>query len=154
MQSTEEKFLQFQLEEEELALLPAAIAPEIRLVRSEEILPVPHLPDWVLGIYQWRDEMLWLVDLSYLLGYSPLSWEDKHYAIVIQIEMRSLGLVVPKVHGIEEYDWQQLQEPSDELFSPELMPFLQGFFLKNDQEILKLLMAKGIFLACSQKLIE
>lgn len=149
-QETQQKFLQFQLQGEEIALLNAAIAPEIRLVAADEIIPVPQLPDWVLGIYQWRGEILWLIDLGNLMGFSSLSWQNKNFAIVIESNARSLGLVVPKVSGLEEYDLQQLQKTSDDLFSPSLSPFVQGFFLKDDREILQLLNLEEIFSACSQ----
>jgi positive phototaxis protein PixI len=152
LQQIEQKFLQFQLEEGERALINAAIAPEIRLVEANDILPVPQLPEWALGVYAWRDEMLWLVDLSCLLGFSSLVWDGKNYAIVVEIEKRAIGLVVSGVQGIEDRDLQQLQTPSEDVFSPRLMPFLAGYFLEADCKILKLLNPKTIFLACLQNL--
>jgi positive phototaxis protein PixI len=149
LQKIQQKFLQFEIEEGEIALLDAAIAPEIRLVATDEIVPVPQLPDWVVGIYQWRGEMLWLIDLGSLMEFSSLNWQNKNYTIVLQSGDRFLGLVVPKVYGLEEYDWQQLHEPSEDIFSPHLMPFVRGFFLKEDREIIKLLDLEGIFQACA-----
>jgi positive phototaxis protein PixI len=146
-----QKFLKFQLQEGKLALFNAAIAPEIRQVEDSEILPVPQMSEWVLGIYQWRDEMLWSVDLGHLLGLSPLSWHNKNFLIVLQLGERSLGAIVPKVNGIEEYDLQHLQAPSDDSCLPGLIPFLEGFFLTSAPEIHYVLRLEAIFFACAQK---
>ncbi len=143
-QEAEQKFLQFQLGKSDIGLLPAEMAIEIQVVESGEILPVPELPSCILGIYQWRGEMLWLVDLGHLMGFSPLSWQGNNSIIVLQVEQRTLGLVVPQVNGIGSYELQQLQVPSAELFSPELMPFVKGLFLGSEQEIIWLLNTEAI----------
>jgi positive phototaxis protein PixI len=71
------KFLQFQLGSSEIpdlssargdfALLDTEVVTEVITIASENILPVPQMFYCVLGIYSWRSEMLWIVDLENLL---------------------------------------------------------------------------------------
>ncbi len=143
-QEAGQKFMQFQLGKGDIGLLPAEMVIEIQVVESGEILPVPELPSCILGIYQWRGEMLWLVDLGDLMGFSPLSWRGSNLMIVLSVEQRTLGLVVSQVNGIGSYELQQLHVPSAELFSPELMPFVKGLFLGSEQEIIWLLNTEAI----------
>ena len=133
------KFVQFELGQGDLALLPAEKVIEIRVVKADEILPVPELPSCVLGIYQWRGEILWLVDLGYLIGFSSLSWQGTNSMMVLNVEEKNLGMAVPAVTGIESYDFEQFHLASTDLFSQELLPFLQGFFMTQEQKVIRLI---------------
>lgn len=135
----EQKFMQFQITRDDLVLLPARRVIEIRPLEAKEILPVPQLSEWVLGMCQWRGEMLWVIDLANLVGLPPLAWQQSNFLMVLQVEKKTLGLAVYRVTGIEDFDLTQLYPPSAELFSSELLPFLQGFFLTEKQKSVKLL---------------
>jgi positive phototaxis protein PixI len=93
-----------------------------------------------LGIYNWRGEMLWLVDLEEMLGYTPLLKDSntlaKMMAIVLENEGQYLGLLVRQLMDIEWLDTNEMKAPYPELFYPALSPFLDGYFIKNYQEIL------------------
>ena len=60
------KFLKFQLNPTDYALLEAELVTEIITISPTEILPVPQMIYSVLGIYSWRSEMLWILDLAIL----------------------------------------------------------------------------------------
>lgn len=147
-------FLQFQFTNGECAIVPAEIAAEIRLIKAQEILPIPQMPAWVLGIFQWQGEMLWVVDLGYSLGYSPLSWQENNPLVVLELDKQYFGCVVSVANEIQEYDLLQLQSPRPDLFSSELIPFLQGFFLKAEREIVRLLDMQAIIAACFQRSLD
>lgn len=66
------KFLQFYIGERDFALIPVETVAEIATVRLSEVLPVPEMRSCILGVYNWRGEMLWVVDFGELLGYPPL----------------------------------------------------------------------------------
>ncbi len=124
---TGERLLRFPLGQEDSALLPLAQIAEIFRVNVEEILPVPEMPSCVLGIFNWRGEMLWLIDLDQLLGYLPLSlMAATPMAIVVQSNSQSLGLVVSQVNDIELHDLQKLTNAAIGLFPPKLLPFVLG----------------------------
>ncbi len=127
-----EKFLHFALTPEDSALLPMESVVEVLRVPMTNVLPVPYLPSSVLGIYNRRGEMLWLIDLAHLIGYpvrfQPGSALVTGTVIVLEVQQQLLGLAVSQVYDIEGYDPQQLRSPSAQLFSPRLLPFVQGYF--------------------------
>lgn len=150
--SEDEKFLRFQLGTEGKALLPLNIIYQVMRVPGSEILPVPQMPICVLGIYNWRGEMLWLVDIGQLVGF-PTWWEPSAgkggvggdlMTIAIHVNDRSLGLVVPQINDIELHDSQQMQVPSMGLFAPEVMPYLQGYLITENSEVLMVLNGEAI----------
>jgi positive phototaxis protein PixI len=153
VQESEEKFLRFQLGEEGIALLPLSIIKQVMQVSPSEILPVPQMPDSVMGIYNWRGEMLWLIDLGQLLGFTALSGASTQQfsgglmTIALEVEEKNLGLVVQQINDIERHNVQQINRPAIGLFSPEMLPYLQGYLIGGQQEVLMVLNAQAIFQA-------
>ena len=139
-EASKQKFLHFCLGPEDTALLAVDSIAEVMRVPMTEVLPVPQMPSCVLGIYNRRGEMLWLVDLGHLVGYPllvvPGSTIATGMAIVMEVEGQFLGLVVPQVNDIEWHDPQQLQPPSATLFSPKLLPFVQGYLNGSGSTVL------------------
>ena len=156
-----QKFLQFQLPEQDLALLPAETVNEIITVSSQEVLPIPHMPYPIRGIYAWRNEMLWIIDLANLLGYPPdeleeplRGWEHNVQTLmvmVVQNEGQTLGLAIPKVIDLIEQDYHHLTLPSADLFPEETLPFLAGYFKNDQQELMMLLKSEAIMRSPSLK---
>lgn len=122
------RLLRFPLGSADSALLPLEQIKEILSLSVTQILPVPEMPSCVLGIGNWRGEMLWLIDLNNFLGYSPLTFVvgATPLAIVIQVGNQCVGLVVEQVNNIESHDLQQLHPAAIGLFPPHLLPFVLG----------------------------
>lgn len=144
------KFLQFQLSPNDYALLEAELVTEIITISPTEILPVPQMIYSVLGIYSWRSEMLWIVDLANLVGYPPALETaevelDNLIVLVIQLQGQALGLVIPKVDNIVQLELSELKLASKELFSEDILSFLAGYFTDNDNNIVMLIDAEKIF---------
>jgi len=143
-----ERFLRFQIGFEDTALLPLASVKEVLQISVEEILPVPDMPNCVLGIYNCRGEMLWLVDLEIQIGLFSLarnSLKSQHLAlrtsnmlttIAIQADDKSLGIVVPQVMDIEEHSPEALQIPPTGLFPPKLLPLIQRYLTDSSSPVL------------------
>ena len=127
---TRQRLLRFPLGLEDSALLPLEQIMEIIRVNVAEILPVPEMPSCVLGICNWRGTMLWLIDLNHLLGYPPLSQQERvlptPMAMVVQVNGQTMGLAVQRVQDIELHELQQLQPATPGLFPPKLLPFVLG----------------------------
>jgi chemotaxis signal transduction protein len=127
----QQKFLRCRLGSQDSALLPLFHVAEVRQIAVADMLPVPAMPDCVLGICNWRGKMLWLVDLNLFLDYPPLLAPEiattTVMAIVMQIEGQSMGLVVSQVQDIEWYAPNQIQPATVGLFSAKTLPFLQGY---------------------------
>lgn len=125
-----QKFLRFALGSGDRGMLSLEQIVEVISVTCADILPVPEMPNCVLGIYNWRGKMLWLIDLNHLVDYPPLVPLDRHtplMAMVIEIKGHFIGLVVEYVKDIELHDAQQLQPATADLFPPRLLPFVAGY---------------------------
>jgi positive phototaxis protein PixI len=145
---TEQKFLSFNLGVKDTAVISLEHITEVMQISLAEICGVPQMPSSVIGIYNWRGEMLWLVDVEEMLGYSPLFYSanmlSKMMAIVLQIDGKSLGLLVRHLMDIESLDSRQIKPTSGELFSPEISSFLQGYFINPADELIITLDAAAI----------
>lgn len=86
------KFLRFYFSSEDTALLPLSNVKEVLHIQIEDILPVPHMPDCLLGIYNLRGEMIWLVDLAEQLGFTSHTATWQCLPEQLQIETTSVNI--------------------------------------------------------------
>lgn len=149
---TELRFLRFSFSRSETALLPLASIRQVMKVHPQRILPVPDMPTSVLGICNFRGEILWLVDLGLQIGFQGVAQQNalssqaayaNHseqflgwMAIVIQAQGKSLGLIVPEIIDIESHNPRQLQSAAIDLFPPTLLPFIQGYLVRSSSPVL------------------
>lgn len=137
---TKQKFLNFNLGVKDTAVISLKYITEVLQVSLGEICAVPQMPSCVLGIYNWRGEMLWLVDLEEMLGYAHLSqatnYLSKMMAMVVQTQGKSLGILVRQPMDIEWLDIRQMKPIDTQLFSSEMASFLQGYFINTNQAMI------------------
>lgn len=129
-QTKAQKFLHFNLSKELAALVLVEDIAEVLHVPKSNILPIPQMPPCVLGIYNWRDEMLWTIALGELFELSAASIpssDSTMSVIVAEIDGQYLGLVVAQVNDIEWHELTSIQPPRAQLFSAQLLPFMQGY---------------------------
>ena len=139
--SDEFRLLRFYVSSQDTASLPLNDIEEVVKLPIGEIMPVPDLPDRVLGIYNWRSEMLWLVDVGQQLGFpSPITHPqvlETIWAIVIRVDGKLLGLGVPQIMGLESHPMGQLQPPTETLFGQPLRSFLKGYLTRSRHLVLE-----------------
>ena len=156
----QEQFLRFHLEPDLNAALPVDQMTEVFTVSTTKVVPIPHMPPWVIGVYNWRGEILWLIDLGYLLGGTPLyqqtSSRSLYTAIVVNSQQsggrqgsstagkKMLGLAVNRVEDMEWFNSDLIQSPPESAVNPALVPFLRGYWLKNNGEIVVVLDGNSI----------
>ena len=137
---TKQKFLSFSLGVRDTAVIPLEQITEVVQIPLTEICGVPQMPNCVVGIYNWRGEMLWLVDLEEMLGYPPLlqgsNVLSKMMALVVEQEGKYLGILIRQLIDIDWLDTQQMKQPSGEVFYPEMIPFLQGYFINDSEQMI------------------
>ncbi|MEO0394797.1 MAG: chemotaxis protein CheW [Cyanobacteria bacterium P01_A01_bin.137] len=127
---TRQRFLRFKLSGVNGSLLPLQDIAEVRQLATADILPVPEIANSILGVCNWRGEILWLVDLNALMGERPL-WDqtpllEQPTAIVVQSARYSIGLVVERVDDVELIE-PELIDQQTELSSPTLAPYVVGY---------------------------
>jgi len=137
---TKQKFLSFSLGVRDTAVIPLEQITEVVQIPLTEICGVPQMPNCVVGIYNWRGEMLWLVDLEEMLGYPPLlqgsNFLSKMMALVLEHEGKYLGILIRQLIDIDWLDTQQMKQLSGEVFYPEMTPFLQGYFINESEQMI------------------
>lgn len=141
------------------ALLPTEQLAEIVTVLPDQIMPMPHMSPWLMGVHNWRAEILWLVDLGQLVGFTPLYRRvlaTSNYTVaVLQLPIfnsasdeshsQTIGLVVDGVGNIQRCDADLLQSSSCSATDTKLEKLLRGYWLKSEREILAVLDPNAIW---------
>lgn len=139
-----QRLLRFSLNPQDSVLLPLKQISEILQITLTDILPVPEQPATVLGICNWRGEMLWLVDFCQFAGYTPVQQTVQQTPIasilvmVVPIHHQAIGIAVSAIDDIELHDLQQLQPVFPGIVSPELLPLVSGLLPKSNDVVLNI----------------
>ncbi|UBF24705.1 chemotaxis protein CheW [Kovacikia minuta CCNUW1] len=157
--TNKEQFLRLHLAPDTNALLPLIQMAEVLTIPMGEIVPMPHMPAWVMGVYNWRGEILWIVDLGHLCGLTP--WYEQatnisaHKVVVLRVQdtntthpkSQLLGLVVDQVEDIEWCDVEMIQALPLSNVAPELARLLHGYWWKSNDDMLAVLNGAAILRA-------
>jgi positive phototaxis protein PixI len=144
-----EQFLRFHLVPNTTMMLPIPQLTEVLKIPTNGIIPIPHMPAWVIGVYNWRGEILWTIDLGHLVGLVPWYRQGANVgnftAIVLhggardkdsnKTTKQTLALVVNRVEDIEWCNPDTIQSPPVSIITTELAPFLQGYWLKSNGDM-------------------
>jgi len=71
-----EQFLSFEIGRQMGGMLRTKELVKVLSVDRTTIVQIPDMPGAVVGVCPWEGEVLWLVDLGYLLGYPPIFTPD------------------------------------------------------------------------------
>ena len=104
------QFLSFYLIDEKQFMLPGENLAEVLSLDPSQIAPIPDMHPSVMGVCNWRGQVLWLVDLAHILGFGSLSY-TKLSIIVIRSQGKFLGLAVNKMGSSIAYEGVKLQPP-------------------------------------------
>jgi chemotaxis signal transduction protein len=72
---------------------------------------MPNMPAWVLGLFNYRNHVIWAVDLSHLLGFAPLEQGlVDHLLAILRIDEQVIAAAVAQVKGVirlspERIEW-------------------------------------------------
>ena len=94
-----QQFLRFRLYPDTKVMLPIRQITEVLKIQFGQIVPIPQMQPWVMGVYNWRGDILWMLDLGDLIGLE--SWYQhqvncsNYTAIVLspQRESQALSLI-------------------------------------------------------------
>jgi positive phototaxis protein PixI len=143
--SVGETYLEFQIGTNTAVALSMAYAQEVLTVRSQQVTPMPLMPACILGLINRRSRVSWVVDLSMMLGFSPIDTNAQQYTILqIQAEGVPLSLAVQQVNGVIRLANERIQSPlGEEAPTPELAPYLKGY-LPHLEGVLTVLDAEAL----------
>lgn len=135
-------------------MLPVRQITEVLKIQLGSIVPIPQMPAWVMGVYNWRGDILWMIDLGHLLGLDSWYQDKFNYsnqtAIVLspnrdsQVNDIHLGLIVAQVEDLEICDPNTIQSNLSLNILPQLKRFSQGYWLKPEGELILALNGQAI----------
>jgi positive phototaxis protein PixI len=111
------------------AMLPTKQLREIVNLAPSQVVPIFGMLPAIMGIYNRRGEVLWLVDLACLLGLEPLYSQNYHAVyrvIVFQQESYVVGFVVSQVGHLVLCSESQIQPLTISDLPSQLISCLQG----------------------------
>jgi positive phototaxis protein PixI len=96
-----------------------------------------------MGVSNWRGEVLWLVDLGYMIGFDALHAAGYTQVIYKTILVRSQGQILGLVvSGVEQMLWcalDQIQPSSTNYVTSELASYLRGYYLSPNRDLILVL---------------
>ena len=133
-----ERFLQFSLKKELNGLIPLNKLQGTVEIALTDILPVPQIAQYWLGITNWKGEAIWILDLAQLLG-APNWCQQKSIAtsgmaMLISIENHTIGLLVKEISGIQTYDPQSCLPIAEVNTTAKIQSLFDGYFLNSNNE--------------------
>ncbi len=142
-----EQFLSFTLPSNMQVILPTQKLTEVLTLTPQQIVPIPDLDPQVMGVCNWRGEVLWIVDLAYLLNGEPLPpLQGSHYtAIILHHEGQTLGLVVSQVTQMVWCDPTAIQPLPATKQMPQSSPLMAGYWLSPPSDTFIVLNTPAIF---------
>jgi positive phototaxis protein PixI len=121
-------------------LLPNTCVTEVIPLSAEQIVSLPEMAPCVMGLTNWRGEVLWLVDVSVVMGKEPLyrrsqqgGRQGRFDSLVVQYQHHTVGLVVDQVTQLRQLTPQEIRPLSLERRVPTI-PGLQGAWVAPEGE--------------------
>jgi positive phototaxis protein PixI len=140
-----ERFLGLIFQADVHAILPLGSLQGVVEIQPQEILPLPQMPAYLLGIINWRGKSTWVADLTYLMAGSYLTPTPQSKVLMVQSGVNTIGLLVDRTLSVVNYD-ATLALPLDEsIFPLPMRSFLSGYFLDDEHQIWVLIDLPQIF---------
>ncbi|NEQ66696.1 MAG: chemotaxis protein CheW [Symploca sp. SIO1B1] len=141
-------FLSFSLNSEIWAMLPSQQLATIISLDPNTIVPIPDMPAAVVGVFPWQGEVLWLVDLAYLLGFEPLLTPDYHQSKrnVLRVTSlgKTLGLLVHQVGQLIKCKTEEIQLPPTKMITSTTAQYIKGMVRNYQGEALLIVDVEAI----------
>ncbi len=155
-----QQFLGFSLLPDSDLMISLSTIATVLKIPIGQIVPIPEMPPWVMGVYNWRGQIIWMIDLGLFLGFTP--WHEQslvasnHKAVVIHPSTQSqknrtsgdlVGLIVSDVNEIEMCNLDQIYSPPASAVTDDLAPFLRGYWIKENSDIIVTIDGDAVFAA-------
>jgi positive phototaxis protein PixI len=133
------RYLILHLVDQQLVMLPMEQLAEVFSLPLSQIVPIPEVPRAVMGVCNWRGEVTWVVDLGYLLGFTPLFHEGfrqtTYKVVLLQLDSQYLGLAVPRVGELLHCSEQGMQQAGFNHINSNFAHCLRGYYLYGDRQM-------------------
>jgi purine-binding chemotaxis protein CheW len=133
-------YLRFFAESGDEFALPAMGIREVLSLAPNQITPVPNVSPLLMGVVNFRGQVIWVSDVGQFLGSTRLLSAERTEISIIVIESQDLmvGLAVEQVRGMEWLSLDTLVPPSSSTIDS-VSPFLKGEWPNISEQPLRLL---------------
>jgi positive phototaxis protein PixI len=136
--TTGNMFLKFQLDRQTSAVVPMLQTQEAIVLPAGRISVIPNLPAPVLGLFNRRSSLLWLVDLPEILGLESIDRHAHSFDVVLlKVGNIPLAVAVRSIQGVVRFAHEEIESPIGS-FNPAFTPYLRGWILQGKELILVL----------------
>lgn len=150
----EKTYLKVKLENNIRGLIPVKQTKEAIIVPAKKVTIMPNVAKSFIGLFNQRNHVFWLVDLSNLLQLSCIETKQQEYSVVIlQVENISLGLVVKKIQEVIKFPDDKIQSSIGNHQSS-FTPYVKGCLIQNPDEILLILDSQRIIKTITQVMLN
>jgi len=131
--SVGEAYLKFLLDPQTSVVLPMKQVQEVLVLSANRLTPMPNMSACIIGLMNRRSRVLWVVDLTRMLGTPLLDLNtQQHTLVIIRPGKISLGGVVQQVEGMVWITPDQIQPPPSHV-APSLLTYLRGCVLQAQE---------------------
>ncbi len=125
-------YLKVRLDAQTSAVLLMKQVQELLILPTNRLTPMPNMPAWVMGLTSRRSRILWVIDLSLLLGLQPfkLHTHENNVAILRPGNV-SFGAFVQHLEGITWLLPDRIQ-PLPNHIPSKLRPYVKGCVLSDE----------------------
>jgi positive phototaxis protein PixI len=136
--TTGEMFLRFQLDKQTCAVVPMLQTQEAIVLPAGRVSVIPNLPSCILGLFNRRSNLLWLVDLPDILGLEPIDRYAHSYDVaLLKVGQTPLAVAVRSIQGVVRFNQEEIRSPIGS-FNPAFTPYLSGWILQEQELVLVL----------------
>ncbi|MFM2310774.1 MAG: hypothetical protein RLZZ04_50 [Cyanobacteriota bacterium] len=137
-------YLRFQLTKDINVLLDLSYVQESITIDSNQITPIPNLPEYVMGLMSTRNQVFLALDLAHLAGFPPETLNQREYqTIVVRVrsqqnkmqtdEFDLYGLTVKRIQGVSRFLPEQFN--TSKVIAPDILrPFIQSSIQENQAD--------------------
>lgn len=138
-----DNYLRLDLDRQTPAILSMEYVQEVLIVLVGRITPMPNMAEYILGLFNWRNRVLWAIDLAQMLKLQPLDPTAQQYHMaIVRVGEVPLGLIVQEIKGVTQFTPDCIQSPTG-FISSGLMAYLHGCV--QQQDTLLVLNVEAIF---------
>jgi len=102
------KFLTFHLAREDYGI---EIRHVTEIIGIQKITEVPDMPDFVRGVINLRGKVIPIMDVRTRFRLPEREYDDRTCIVVVNIEEKSVGLVVDEVNEVADIPEEQIEPP-------------------------------------------
>jgi positive phototaxis protein PixI len=137
--TTGEMFLRLQLDDRTTAVVPMLQIQEAIVLPVSRVSVLPNLPSPVIGLFNRRSSLFWLVDLPEIMGLEPIDRRHiRSYDLaLLKVNDTSLAIAVRSILGVIRFEPAEISTTMTDL-NPALIPYLSGWITREQASILVL----------------